>query len=269
MSRRWLFLLAITAGAACSDDAAAIDAGPIDAPAPGRLSLSWTISHNSMDLTCAELSAVSVTIEIIPDGAAFGVVDSLSCTSGSGETRDLAPGLYAVRVSLDGSGGTLDGPYGFGDLTVTSGQTTAVDPVTFDVDPVGDLQFRITTPTTGNCADPGTGGGGITATTLELRDSTGTCVPTTFTIAAGAGQPAGTYASDCGGASYGCIDGDQDVSASAVRSGDHSLVVTGAVGNQDCWSKTQGFVVRSAGQLTVLNPIVLSVNSTNPQCPPP
>ena len=257
---------------ACSDDAGLVDAGRPgqDAAVPGKLALSWTLSHQGAAVTCAQVDAAAVSIEIVPVGAAFGVVDSLSCTSAMGTSRDLTPGAYDVRLSLDSAGGTLAGPIARRNVTVTAGGTTTVDPVGFDVDPRGDLQFRISTSASGgNCAATGQGGAGITAVTIELRDAGGTCVPTTFAISAGAASPAGTYVSNCAGASHACIASDQDIRAEDIASGPRSMVVTGLVGTAACWKRTTSFRMRGAGLLTTLSQVPLTYDSTVMGCPAP
>jgi hypothetical protein len=252
---------------ACSDDVGLPDARPaIDAATPGQLALTWSLAHSGAPQTCGSVGATGVSADIVLQGSAYGVVDAWSCTSMMGTTRALEPGRYDVRASVTG-GGTLDGPIVIRDLDVRPGQTTTVPPIAFDVEPSGTLVFRMTTQTTGNC-DGGAMGAQITATRLELRDSAGTCVPTTFAISAGATQPAGTYASDCAAATYACIDGDQDVTAMMVSAGQHSMVLTGLVGALSCWTRTTQFSVRAGGLTTTLNPQLLT-RSMTPGCPMP
>lgn len=267
-SRSTLVLIVALSAASCSDDVGLPDARPpTDAAVPGQLSFSWTVGYMSAALTCAELGASSVAVEIVPQGAVFGVVDSFSCASGMGTSRQLAPGTYDLTISLEGAGGTLGGPILRLGAIVASSETRAVDPVAFEVEPFGDLVFRISTGTNGNCTAEASGGAGITATRIELRDSAGTCVPTTFTISAGASQPGGTYVSDCAAATHACIATDQDVSAADVRAGQHSMVLTGLVDGQACWRRTSSFVVRSNDLTTTLNPQLLIRDTV--LCPPP
>ena len=266
---RVLVLASALALPACSDDVGLPDARPaVDAAIPGQIALTWSLSHGGAPQTCASVGATSVSADLIPHGAAFGDVDAWSCASGMGTTRDLEPGLYDLRVSVSG-GGTLDGPVIITDVMVKPGQVATTPPVMFDVDPTGTLTFKITTPTMGNCTDLAAMGAGITATTIELRDSAGACVPTTFAIAAGATQPAGSYTSTCAGASYGCIAADQDVTATAVAAGQHSLVITGAIGAAPCWKRTSAFAQRAGGLTTTLNPQALAIDPLVPGCPMP
>lgn len=253
--------------AGCSDDVGLVDAPMIvDAPVPGNLMVSWTLAHAGAPVTCSQIAGSSVTVEIVKVGEFGGVVDSFGCASAMGTSRSLLPGEYDLELSLTGAGGTLDGPITRVAVPVTSQQTTTVEPVAFDVDPSGTLSFRVATGADNCAAMPG--GAGITATRIELRDAAGTCVPTTFAIAAGAtsGAPAGTYASDCAAATYGCIAADQDVTATGVASGQRTMAITGLVGAQACWRRTGSFVVRAAGQTTMLNPQMLLRDTT--LCPP-
>jgi hypothetical protein len=268
MGRPRLSWIAVLLVASCSDD---VGLGPdapnlIDAPIPGTLSVAWTLEHEGTPLTCTQLGAVSVTVEIVREGEAFGVVDSFNCSSAMGISRDLAPGDYDLEITLAGSGVTLAGPTRRISVPVVSSQNTVVDPLVFDVDPSGTLVFRMTTGLD-SCA-PQPGGAGITATSIELRDAGGTCVPTTFEISAGAtsGRPAGTYASDCAAATFGCIADDQDVTAMDVASGPRTMVITGLVGADACWNRQTSFSVRSAGLTTTLSPLVMVRNNT--LCPP-
>jgi hypothetical protein len=250
MRRAW-FLLLVVGG--CSDDIGLPDARlPIDAAVPGNLKLSWTLGHDGTPLTCAQVNGTSVSVEMVKQGEFFGTVDSFGCASGTGTSRALSPGLYDVTVSLVGSGGTLDAPPRLTNLVVASGQVTDVTPpIAFDVDPTGTLTFRIDTGAgIDNCA-AGPGGAGITATRIELRDAAGTCVPTTFQVGAG------TYTSDCAGAVTTCIAADQDVTATMVAAGQHTLQLTGLVGAASCWRRTSSFVVRAGGLTTTLDSLTL------------
>jgi hypothetical protein len=242
----------------CSDDVGLPDARPpIDAPPPGMLMVSWTIAHMGTTLTCTEIAASSVTVEAVPVGALAGVVDSFSCGSAMGVTRTLPAGPYDLKISLTGSGGTLDGPEMRLGVTVPSGGTATVDPVAFDVDPSGTLAFNITTPSPSDNCGAMPGGAGITAVKIDLRDSAGTCVPTTFTIGGTV-----TYNSDCNNATTACVAADQQVTAMGVRSGQRSMVITGFVGANACWQRTTSFVERAAGLTTTLSAQQLIRNTT-------
>jgi len=262
--RRLAFLALIFVG--CGDDAGLPDARPlIDAPPAGKLQLTWTLSHGGAPQTCSSIGASSIVAGIVPVNQPFGVTDVFGCSLGTGTSRDLAPGRYIVTVAVAGVG-DLDEPVVFRDVEVTSSSVTPVGPAAFDVEPTGSLVFRMaTTATGGNCAATSAMGAGITATTIVLRDAANACVPTTFTIAAGANDPGGTYVSDCNGSSYGCIAADQDLRADGVTAGQHSMLFTGAVGAVPCWKRTSQFTTRAANQVTVLNPQTLMLDTA--ACP--
>ncbi|MBZ0238628.1 MAG: hypothetical protein K8M05_40330 [Deltaproteobacteria bacterium] len=250
-------VLAIALGAgSCSDDVGLPDARPpTDAAPPGQLMLTWSIANMGTPLTCAQIAGSSVTVTMVPVGALAGVVDSFSCTSLMGVTRQLPAGDYDVEVSLEGSGGTLGGPVARMGVTVPASGTGVVDPVAFEVDPHGDLTFNVTSPGGDNCgAMPG--GAGITAIRVELRDSAGTCVPTTFMIGATA------YASDCATATTACFGASETVTAADIDSGQRSMLITGLVGTDACWHRTTNFVARAAGFTTTLNPQQLIRDTT-------
>ncbi len=263
-------LAAVTglAGAGCSNDVALTDARPqIDAAIRGQIALSWSLAHGGGPLTCADVAATTVTVDIVHDGDAFGVVDTFACDSAMGTSRMVGPGLYHLRLSVSGTGGTLDGPHAVRDQTVPPGGVVTAPAVAFDVDPSGGLRFKVTTPTTGNCAATAGGGAGITAMRIELRDHTGACVPASFAVAAGATVPAGTYASDCVGSTYACIDGDQDVAVTGLRSGSYSMVMTGSVGAAACWRRQPNAVVPAAGRTADLLAQQLLLATGVPGCP--
>lgn len=268
-SHRLLAVVLPVALLGCGDDAGLPDARPpIDAPPAGRIAVSWALSHDGAPQSCASVGASSVIVEIVVDGQPFGVTDAFGCSVGMGTTRDLAPGLYNLRITLAGTG-NLDGPDSFRGIEVLPDQTTALPALGFDVDPTGSLTFRIGTPAAGgNCA-PAAGSAGITATHLELQNGSGTCTPTTFAISAGATAPAATYVADCTATTTACIAADQDVRADGVIAGQHTMILTGLVGTAACWKRVAGFTTRAAGQLTNLNPQTLILDSDVPGCPMP
>jgi hypothetical protein len=253
-----VFFVGVGAGLlSCSDDVGLPDARPpTDAAPPGQLMLTWSVEHMGTALTCAQIAGSSVTVELIPVGSLSGVVDSFSCASLMGMTRELPSGPYDIEVTLEGSGGTLAGPIARLAVTVPPSGTGVVEPIAFDVDPHGDLSFQITTPSPADNCGAMPGGAGITAVKLELRDAGGTCVPTTFMIGATA------YASDCANATTACVAATDTVTAADIDSGQRSMVITGFVGADACWQRTTSFVARAAGFTTTLNPQQLIRNTT-------
>lgn len=223
----------------CGDDAAAVDAAVvIDArPDEGTLALSWTVADaDQSPITCEDVAALTVGINAFLEGAGSGTPLAFPCGDGSG-TAQLDPGVYQLRIELRaGVAGVLDGPITVNGVEITRDQTTDVDPIGFEVPTTGGFSFLLDTPSQGSNCDEAEGD--LTAITFELRDGDDTCVPATFEIAEGASSSAGTYESDCAGASFGCIDNDQQITALGVGSGPHTLVMSGARGGlADCYSR--------------------------------
>ncbi len=263
-----LVVASLAVVAACSDDVGLPDARPaIDAAAPGQIALTWSLNHAGLPQTCASVGATGVAVDIVPVGSLFGEVDGWSCASGMGTTRALEPGRYDLRITVSG-GGTLDGPIIRLGVEVRPGQVTTIEPIVFDVEPSGAVTFRITTPAGDNCA-AAPAGAGITAMRVELRDAAGTCVPTTFAIAAGATLPAGSYASDCAGATAPCIAADQVITANEVPAGQRTLALVGLIGAAPCWTRTSQYAQRAGGLTTMLNPQELVLATGVPGCPMP
>lgn len=131
---RGLICFLVVLAGSCSDDVGLEDAAQvIDAGDPGRLQFSWTITRGGAPATCADVAGTSVTIDVLKQGVIGGSVELFDCTSAMGTSRPLSPGKYDVRLSLEGTGGRLAGPVVRIGVDVLSNQTTAVEPVAFDV----------------------------------------------------------------------------------------------------------------------------------------
>jgi hypothetical protein len=235
MKRASLVLALLIAGA-CGTNEGPPDARVIDAPPPGgTVSLTWSMHEGASALTCDQISASIVSVTILPENAGFGFVDTFSCTSGKGTSRALAPGKYTITVELDGGTGALAPSQQLTHIDVTSGQDTALGAIDFQVVAKGGVSIKLAAKSKAeNCTATGAD---IASMTLQMQDGAGTCIPTTFMIAAGAKNPASTYTSDCNTTPTGpCIEQDQTVTATGLRSGSVKLVVTGDVGGKACWN---------------------------------
>jgi len=266
MMRRRAALALAVAAASCGDDSGFPDARVDGPPARGTISLSWTISDGDRVLTCDDVGSTTVGIAIIPDMQPFGSNDILSCTSGQGTSRPIDPGKYDFVITLVGRAGTLASK-SIDDKDVASGQDTPLGAIAFEVDATGGLKFRIGTGTAANCTPAGAG---MTATTLELRDPAGTCVPATFAIAAGASAPAATYASTCAGAAPvgPCIEADQDVTATGLASGRHQLVLEGRIGAAPCWKRNASIRIPAGGAELAAGTVAMVYDDAQAGCPP-
>jgi len=248
------------ASSACGSNEGPPDARVIDGPPPGgTFSLTWTLHSPTGDaLTCSDVGGINVTLDIASDNAVFGTTDVFGCTSAMGTTRKLDPGLYTITASLEGATGALAAPTKFMHVETKSQEDTALGAVDFVVDPTGGVTFELAADAvSANCT---AGGANIESMTLEIHDATDTCVPTTFDIAAGANQPASTYVSDCQTTTPApCIEQDQVITASGLRSGSAKIAATGLVGGAACWSGLHlitvpaNQVVRDYGALSLLH----------------
>lgn len=268
---------ALALGFGCGDEKASADAAIVyDAqPQTGTLSLTWSLTDGTNALTCADVgSSVSVRISATPTIGGFGQVDAFNCESGSGTSRPIAVGNYRVTIELRVSNGELATPVIVNNVDVTVGADTALDPVSFTVNPRGNFTFNVATEATGdNCAAPPTGGG-VSEISIEFRDSAGGCSPATFEVAAGAGQPAGTYTTTCpAGAPFsiasGCgVEKDQTITVTGVRSGTHTMVISANKGALQCWKRSPQFIVPANDLTLSMGTQVLMLDSLVPGCDP-
>ncbi len=251
--------------AGCGSNEGPPDAHMIDARPPGgTFSLQWTIHDGTSPLVCSDISAQAVSVEITPDNAGFGVVDSFSCSSATGTTRALDPGLYTLNVELDGIGGALGAPQKFMHVEAKSSQDTPLGALDFMVVAQGGLKMTLATQdTSSNCA---AGGAGIEDMTVQLASASGTCIPATFMVAAGAQNPASVYVSDCNTLPLGpCIEKDQEITVTGLRSGQVKLVVDGDIGGKACWSGVNFVTVPSMNSVKDYALLVGYVNATCPR----
>src|SRR5688500_4771908 len=107
----WSGLAACLGLLACGDAGGVPDARVLaPAPPPGTFSLSWTVDDGAATISCEDVGAVAVSVDIIEQSAGAGVTDAFLCATGGGTSRLLAPGTYDLRVVLTGSGGVLAEP---------------------------------------------------------------------------------------------------------------------------------------------------------------
>jgi hypothetical protein len=240
----------------------------------GTLSLQWSITDGTNTLTCADVgSGVSVRLIATPSAGGSGQIDAFSCDSGMGTSRAIPAGNYNVTVELRVSSGSLASPVNVNGVDVNAGSDTALDPISFSVTPSGNFTFMVGTEASGNNCDSPPTGGGISEISIELRDKAGACMAATFDIAAGAGQPAGTYTTTCpAGASFsiasGCgVEKDQLITVTGVSSGAHSMVITANKEGTTCWRRSPQFIVPANNLTEELGTQVLMLDST-PTCDP-
>ena len=246
-----LAALASLAAVACGEDRGFPDGRTIDAePAPGTFTVAWTLADDGTPVSCADAGASSVVIGVRLSDSPTGANQVFSCNSGQGTSQPLAPGDYDLTYSLRGAGGTIATVPVSLEVPILAGQNTTLDPQVFPIDAQGQFALDLTAMPTGNCTAPAQGGAGLTAMTLTLTRS-GTCQPVTYTVPAGATQPAGSYALDCmTQVRYGCVETDQHVTSSVLPSGEYVLSVVGDVGATPCWTGNRTVRVPTGGATT-------------------
>ncbi|HWU90790.1 MAG TPA: hypothetical protein VN253_26170, partial [Kofleriaceae bacterium] len=206
------------AGAGCGDDGGGLDAMP-DAPAPGTISLSWSVTDaNGQPITCEQVGAVAVSLEIREAGTAVGAPAAFTCATGSGTTQELPPGTYQVDLTLVDATGKLTALPRQAGIVVESGRDTPIGPVTFAVDAVGTLDLFVRASSVmSNCDAANQQGAGWTSVSISLSRPGGGCQSATFAIGAGATRPATTYVASCTSPTVtACIERDQRVTAMDV-----------------------------------------------------
>ena len=220
-------LILVSLLAACGSDSDPVDAGP-DANLTGTYSLSWTVNGGSMEAACDAVGAATVRVVAFEQDAALGVIDSFNCEDFSGTSRGVPAGTYRFEIDLRSVDGRslLTQELDVFEIEVTVGGNAQIDTQAFNVTETGGLTFAVAAEgASDNCADAA-----ITGMRFNLRDSEGTCVPTTFVAGAE------SYNSDCTETPtpLPCIESDVSVDVAATPSGPHMIEMIGIVGDQPC-----------------------------------
>lgn len=222
------------------------DAGP-DAPTPGgRFQLAWSVTDTAAaPIACGQVGAQVVTIALRNLSAAGGLTEAFTCNSGMGTSSPIPPGFYELRFSLNGLAGELATAPSQINVEIKANETTVVTPVTFAVDATGGLELLLAAnQTTSNCGQPAAMGAGITALTLALEHTDGSCEPVTFNVSAGATQGAFSYTVDCANPPLSvCIENDQKLTVGSLPSGNYRMRVRGQVNGTLCWTNDDTLVV--------------------------
>lgn len=254
--------------AACGSGGGFPDARPIDAAPPkGTFSLAWTVSDTgSNPITCDQIGGQSVTAVAHNEAFDGATPEVFGCSSLMGTSPGLAPGLYDIKFTLDSSAGTLATAPDQNQVVIASNQDTPLTPIAFAVDATGAVALHLSTGRATNCGGPPTGGGISTLTLTLTHNSDLSCEPLTLQIGAGATQPAATYIINCGMPNVAaCIENDQAVTATGVKSDGYTIHVKGFQGAASCWSNNDSIVVPALGQ-TLTRTLNLGFSSATSGC---
>lgn len=227
--------------------------------------MAWTIADGASVLSCDEVGALVMTVEVTSPSLGAGYVEAFTCGAGTGTSKFLPVGVYDLAFELVGRSGSL-GILPDQRLVVTEDDVVPAVALRYPVKAQGQLDGRLFAGPTANCA--GAGGSQITAVSLVMERQGGACVPTTFTIGANATNLASTYTSTCAATppTTTCIERDQAVTAT-VGSGTYVIRVRGAVGAAPCWFADQLADVPPA-ERTLRVDVGLTYLQGTPGCPP-
>jgi len=235
---------------ACGSGGGFPDARVIDASQPtGTFSLAWTVTNTTgTTISCDAIGASTVQVAVHNVNVLGGTNEVFSCSALRGKSPALPVGTYEMQFQLVGLIGQLATAPEVHDLAIEQNTDTPVSPLTFAVDATGNLKLTISSgKAAGNCAATPTGAG-ITTTSIQVTDSTNTCVPMSFAIGAGATQPPSTYNATCPAATPGpCIDSDQLVTATGIASGNYTIHVAGAISAATCYRNNDSLPVPPLG----------------------
>lgn len=245
---------ALLALGACGDDDSVADAGRVidAAPPTGTFSLAWTLSDGTTIVPCADIGAVTVSVQIIPQGAFSGSAESFSCSSAAATSGGFEPGLYDVQIDLRASFGRslLSTPIKINGFEIKANTDTPLPTQAFEVAPAGTYTFSVSSGAN-NCMALIDGGAGMVGFDFVAKTSGGVCLETDFVVADGS-ETGGTYPSSCSGAAttFPCIGGDQLITV-GLPSGAWALEITGQKeGPLDCYSRVANFNVPGGGLST-------------------
>jgi hypothetical protein len=262
-----MFGLVISGCGACDPGGFRRDAAVIDAPAPGRVALSWTLMDTSnQPLRCEDVGGSFVLLELRGRGTAPSTVASFACATSPSTSQELVPGVYDVTFQLRGTSLTAVSAPEQKAVTVESGRDTTLSSVTFVIDATGRLVLSLAAPpATSNCKPPSMQGAGMTGTTITLVRTGGGCAPVTFVRARGT-TVLGSYTVNCSSPQVApCIETDETLTVATLPSGPYEIHVRGKLGAVDCWRNDNALQVPPQGK-TLIETLNLAFQTGTPGC---
>lgn len=248
-------VFALTGGCSgCDGGGFPVDGGPIDGPAPGTVSLAWTLSApDGQPIRCDQVAAnTTVFLQLRNRTSLSGAVVSFSCGNNPSTSQPLEPGTYDVTFELHGRDlASIPAP-GQSGVVILPGQDTRLAPIAFEVDVRGGLALSfLAPPFTSNCKPPAMMGAEITGMTITLVHAGGGCAPVTFTRTRGT-TTLGTYTVNCSSPQVAsCIETDETLTATGLPSGPFTIHVRGKLGAVDCWINNDMLRVPAQGRMLI------------------
>jgi hypothetical protein len=261
-----LALLGASCGG-CDSGGFAADAPAIDAPAPGSVTLAWTLTDTGgLPIACEQVGGSFVLLELRNRTTSLGTVVSFACARGRETSPPIEPGVYDVLFELRGvdlAGVTAPEQKS---VVVEPGRDTQLAPVAFAIDARGSLVLSLAAPpATSNCRPPGSMGAGITGITITLEQAGGGCAPVTFVRARGSTM-LGTYTVNCSSPQVSaCIETDETLTVTSLASGPYVIHVRGKIGAVDCWRNDNSLIVPPQGK-RLTETLNLAFQSGTPGC---
>jgi hypothetical protein len=218
---------------------------PIDAPAQGTVSASWAISIDAGRLeTCSIMGATSVALTLHPHAGGSDVTLTSPCVP-STASFTVPTGTYDVTPTLlAADGGTIATATLHPIVIISSGQSTAIDPILFiPSGRTGDVALRLVAVGQGTNCQTLTGAP-ISSALLTLRASDGSCVDTTITRSRG-GVFIGRYIVSCAHPTpTTCFEQDETLTVEGgLTAGPYAIGVTGVTPTAVCFLAEDTFTV--------------------------
>jgi len=220
-------------------------------PGPAKFTVEWKVSDLAGNaIACDKISGATVTATLTSKQMVGGFTEVFTCATLMGTSQTFAPGTYDVSWELDSTTGAVLATAPTQTMVTFPGDgNVTLAPLAFAVDATGKLNFSMSANKPGGNCGTGADGAKIDQFTISLiHGNQGACEPVSFTITAGATQPAGTYTIDCTTpAVTGCIENDQQLMATSVPSDSYTFDIRGKTAGVDCWKNTDSVKIPANG----------------------
>lgn len=233
---------------ACGDGGGFPDAGSTPATATGNVQLTWNLTDLAgKPITCDQVGGTTVSLTLHSTVKIYGFADSFACSNSPSSSAQADVGTYRVAATLQGTNLVpVAGPEQT-NVEITADHTTALTPVTFQVDATGTLALKLATPPLASSCGAAPDGAAITGHTLTLQHADGTCEPATFTRSGGTTTTPFTVNCDTPTV-VPCIENTETLTATGLPSGSYAVHVRGLVGANTCWKNDDSLAVPPQGQ---------------------